>query len=215
MAAFTLNGLAVTDATITFPFDGAWTATLTLEGADAPTGRVAIEATGMSLQGTVMGGGSAFSRTTLKVVGGAGQLVRTIGPRWWRNAPLRLPLADACDAAGETLSTSIASSLLSVHLPAWTRAEGRAARELDALASLAGAVWRVTDGGTIWVGSDTWPTLEIDHRVTDVQVASRWREMALEDYSVRPGVTLDGLKVGRVTYRVTGDRVRMEVQGVS
>jgi hypothetical protein len=214
-AHITLNGLTVIEGTINFPYEGAWTSTLTIESDVAPTGRVTIEGPGLDLTGTVMGGGSAFSRTTVRIVGGAGQLVRSIGPRWWRKAPLRLPLGDVCDQAGETLSTSIASSILDQQLPAWTRAEGRAALELDALASLVGGIWRVRDDGTIWMGIDTWPTLEIDHRVTDVHVAQRWREIALDDYSVRPGVVLDGMHLGRVTYRITGDRVRCELSGIN
>lgn len=215
MATFTLNGLAVTEGSIVFPLDGAWTATLTLEGAEAPAGRVSLVGPGLDLSGTIMGGGSAYQRTTLRVVGGAGSLIRSIGPRWWRNAPLRLPLGDACDAAGETLSPTSATDLLSIHLAAWTRAEGKASRELDALAKIAGAVWRVRDDGSIWFGVDTWATLEIDHRVTDVHVADRWRELALEDCSIRPGVVLSGMKLGRVTYRISGERVRCEVSGVS
>lgn len=211
----TLNGLAVVDGSVVFPLDGVWTATLTLEGSEAPAGRVSVSALGAELSGTVVGGGSAFGRTTLRIVGGAGNLMRQIGPRWWKGAPVRLPLGDCCDAAGETLSTASDPGVLDQALPAWTRGECRASQELYALASVAGAVWRVRDDGTVWMGRDSWPVLEVDHRVTDVHAADRWRELALEDMSVRPGVVLDGMRLGRVTYRITGERVRCEVMGVS
>jgi hypothetical protein len=215
MVLIALDGLSVMEGSIVFPFDGAWTATLTLEGSVAPAGRVSLSAPGAELSGTVVGGGSAYGRTTLRIVGGAGNLMRSVGPRWWKNAPVRLPLGDACDAAGETLSSSSSPDVLSVTLPAWIRAEGRASQELYALAAAAGATWRIRDDGTVWMGRDSWPTLEIDHRTADVHAADRWREIALADLSVRPGVVLDGLRVGRVTYRISRERVRCEVQGVS
>lgn len=214
MATITIAGLTVLEGSVTFPFSGAWTATLSVEGQTAPAGRVTIEAPGMSLSGTVIGGGSAFARTSVRVVGGAGQLSRSVGPRWWRGAPLRLPIGNVCDEAGETLSTLSDASVLGHTLSAWTRGEGRAARELDALVYTAGALWRVRDDGTVWVGLDTWPTLELDHRVTDVDVAGRFAEVAVDTYSIRPGVVLDGIRVASVTYRITGEKVRCELHGL-
>jgi hypothetical protein len=214
MALVSVAGLTVLEGSITYPYQGAWTSTLVVEGKTAPTGRVSVDAPGMALSGTVVSGGSAYSRTSVRIVGGAGNLSRSVGPRWWRNAPLRLPVGSALDEAGEMLSTASDEAVLAHTLAAWTRGEGRAAREMDALTYSAGAVWRVRDDGTVWVGIDTWTDLDLSHHVTEVDVAGRYREIATSTYSVRPGMTLDGFKIVSVTYRITAEKVRVEIHGL-
>jgi len=211
MAFLTCAGATVLRGQISFPTDGCWSAELTLEADAAPDGAVQLEGPGLSLSGVVARGGSLHGRTTVRVAGA--RVAQTVPARPWQGAPLRLPLADVAAAIGAPLAADIAAAVLATRLDVWTRPEDAAARELDALAAVAGVLWRVRDDGSIWLGSDAWPAVEIDHRVIDVDEADRVRTIAIEDLSIRPGVVLDGFRIARATYRLDRERVRLDIHG--
>jgi len=212
MALFSCSGAAVLRGVVSFPARGVWFAELVLDTAAAPTGPVVIEASGMALTG-VARGGSAYGRTAVRVVGGHGGHRRTLSPKAFRGVPLRLPLADALGELGEAVAATSTPAVLTARLPVWGRQATRLGEELDALADAASATWRVLDDGSTWVGVETWAESTLEHRVIDVAPAEGRRVLAVDAYSLRPGVMLDGARVSRVTYRITPERVRVEVYG--
>ncbi len=211
MALFACSGTTVLRGLVSFPFAGLWTASLVLEAPAAPSGAVTITAPGLALTGVVARGGSQYERTSVRVVGSTAG--RRVVKKFWRGVPLRLPLADVVAAFSGALAADIDPALLAQRLEVWGRAADTGARELDALAAVAGATWRARDDGAIWLGTDAWPAVDLTHRTIAVAEAKRTRTIALEDFSLRPGVTLDGMRLARVTYRIDQERVRCDVVG--
>jgi hypothetical protein len=72
--------------------------------------------------------------------------------------------------------------------------------------------WRALRDGTIWIGADTYPTLEAEA----VQIAA-WPDQALRLIApdaaplVRPAVTYDGWQIDHVTTRLENGTIRQDI----
>lgn len=158
------GGYDVIDGSIRMPSLGAWFAPLRLDTATAPSGSVKIVADGgFTLTGFVAVAGIHHDIAYVNIVGGAGGLGKIMTPRAYQNAQLRDPLQAIMSMSGESLSSTVASSVLAVQLPAWTIVAETAAHALDALCGAAGTgtTWRVLEDGTIWMGVDTYPSKDL------------------------------------------------------
>lgn len=198
MARVTCGSAAVLDGRIALPLHGAWTARLRLDTTTEPTGSVSIVAeNGLTLQGTIAGGGVRLGSAHVLVTGGARGLGTMVSGAW-RQAKLRDPLNAIARASGEELSTAIASDLLGTALPEWTINEKRAAAALDELAAFASVGWRILADGTLWMGAETWPTATLpeDAPILDAWPDERRTVIAPATPALLPGVDLEN--VGRV-----------------
>jgi hypothetical protein len=168
MAEVTLNGSAVTRATIHLPRIGVWCADVDVDTETAPTGRVSIVADGgPTWVGTVVSGAVTHGLWRGRIVGGAGGLRNELLARAYRSATLSDVLADLLTETGETLAPDTASTSTSV--PLYHRAKGTGAQAVTELARVLGYAWRVTVGGLLWLGTETWP----DATATDVTLLER------------------------------------------
>jgi hypothetical protein len=210
-----LDNIAVISGTVTMPRLGVWQADLVLDASEAPTGRVTLAVGAkLSISGVVQSSGVFAGAVRVRVVGGAGGLGRELTPRWYVGAPLRLPLLDVLEEAGERLSPASDDATLSAVLdPTWGRTQGSAAAALGNLVEVAGASWRVLSDGSVWVGPETWPeaaamadlvTLE-DHGADGRLV------VVSEAPTVLPGQTLGGRRVSYVQHTIAPDKIRSEL----
>jgi hypothetical protein len=189
---------AVLRGHVSLPLVGAWHATLELDAAEAPSGAVVLAADdGFELHAAVVHGGVQSDRAFVRIVGGAGGLGATVSGAF-RSAKLRDPLRVITTASGDTLSSTIASSLLTLSLPYWTLGVYPAWRALSELAAFADVSWRYLPDGTLWLGEEAWTaaTLPEGDAIASRHPAQRRTVIATSTPSLLPGVDLEG--VGQV-----------------
>jgi hypothetical protein len=211
MADVTLAGVAVVSGDLILPLVGNCSAHL---HADAPVseGRAVLRWLGTDLQGTILRAGESEGRTTALWVGGAGGLSEDIPAQPYGATSLRLPLADALAAAGESLSTTSTASALAYQLDSWPRLARAAGAELDALADAAGAVWRVLPDGSVFFGVDTFAAQAgTDYTLIAEDHGGAWSLIGPDTLAVLPGQTMNGRRAGSVVYTISAEASRARV----
>jgi hypothetical protein len=222
MALMTCGGADVLRGAVHFPARAAWWARLELDAAKPLSGQVTIAAAGgWTLQGSVLTAGVFCDVAHVQVVGGAGGLGKLLSPAAYQNAQLRDPLDAILKASGETLSSTTLESVLAVELADWTVLEQRPTTAIDALCTAASQAlgssitWRVLADGTVWLGSETWPTQQLPNGsdVLEVFPADGRYVLGVETPALLPGVNLaDVGNVAAVDHWITHDEVRTWVQ---
>ncbi len=214
MSYLTANGLPVFRATIALPQLGRWSAEVDVDADDADdlTGTVTLEAEDGSLTlvgtayvppgGVVQAGTSDDGRTRVKLVAGAAGLFAAVDAKAYEGVPLRLVLDDLLAAAGETLSDTADTDTLNHYLPRWTRCAGDVRGALRMLRTAAGADYRFEPDGTVWIGVDTYPDVEVDHIVTAEDKGAGKMTISPDDLSLLPGTTFLDRRVSYVLHEV-------------
>lgn len=163
------------------------------------------------------GADTGRERLTCTVVGGAGKLLRDVGPRDHAPGAMEIPAGliarGICDDAGEQLVDELEAALDQRSVPRWTRIDMPGRDALDLLADVLGYGWRVLPSGRVWLGEETWPELGTEaasrlHQVPE-DGAEVWRT---DGAPLVPGVTLGGLQVVEVTYNLDAGQSRATVR---
>lgn len=215
MSHTTLSGFEVLDGHVSLPRHGVWRADLILDdsaGQTLPSAVTLQIGGGLTLIGTVVGGGTWQQRRSVRVVGGAGGLQTEVTGRWYAGVPFRLPIRDTLEEAGEKLSTTSTDVLDVTASPGWARTGGPACDALHRLTTDAGATWRVLPDGSVWVGVETWPAADAmpDAIVLADAPASGRITLTTERPTLLPGQTYDGRRVSCVDIAITPERLRVE-----
>lgn len=217
MAFVRANDIPVFEAVISMPRVGAWTADLVIDSqdADAFAGPVAIAVENgnkVTFRGTVYRGGVSNGAVFARVVGGANGLSKRLKAKSYTGGfPASIAIGDILREAGERLSPASAPVVLTRTLQNWTRIEGGAGAALDAIVTAAKGTWRVLRDGTVWVGVDAWPPLEVAYdAIREEPDADRW-EVFTPLPVIEPGVTFGGRRVSNVAHRIDSTRVRTVV----
>ena len=205
MASGTINGQAMTRATIVVPRWGIWWADVeTVEG-PVLSGAVTLALGGASFVGTIVSGGVYEGRGRYRVVAGSGGWRNEIAAEAYRSelgVRLLTVLTDAARAAGETMGTFTDRSVG----PAFVRPAGEAARVLDLLQPEA---WHVDEAGVTQVGLRAAATWSRSHVVLDTRKDRKSVTIAAEDLrGLVPGVTVGGEEVVAVRHELTPDALR-------
>jgi len=222
MALVTCAGADVLRMRVHMPQRRSWWGWLDLDTATAPTGKVTIAAAGgLSLVGTILQPSGVFlDSARVRVVGGAGGLEQVISPGAYENAQLRDPLNAILSAVGESLSSTVSASILSVLLSHWTLSAIPAAQAIDELSWAAAdalgqsIIWRVLSDGTVWLGAETWPsqTMPAGADVLEQAPAEGRFVIGATTPFIVPGVNLQDVgNVIAVDHWVRHDRVRADV----
>jgi hypothetical protein len=219
MALITANGKDVDEIHVSMPLQGAWVADLSIdaESGFAPGESVTIAAAGgLELKGTVLPsrGGEHIGSVQTRVVGGNGGLSKLATPTNYQSAKVSDIVGALMDDAGEKLSSTIDTALLSRVVDRWHVVRQPVATALAALlAAIApSASWRVLSDGTVWFGEETWPTLSVDAEVMTRDPAENTAELGVDTLSITPGVTLPDLgRVELVEHWVGSDKARSVV----
>lgn len=220
MALFTLSasGLLfdVLDGTLALGAEGAPIATLELPEDTAPELGPAdlLVAHGddeepVRFVGTLVFARPNEGRCSATWVGGAGGLGGDAIAVHYTAVAQPVALATVVEAlvaaAGELLDDGALSALDGLELPRWTRVAGETWRKALARAlEGTGRTWRILDSGRVWIGADTWPAGELGGQVLDEDTGARTLLLAFERATLRPGTSLDGRPVVRVTFSSTG-----------
>jgi hypothetical protein len=106
--------------------------------------------------------------------------------------------------------------LLDTRLPRWHRASGTASHSLTLALDEVGADWRVLADGTVWVGVNTWPEVEVKHVLEDEDYASGVFTIAPEAPDLAPAVTFLGQRIEVVKHFLSREgHLRTEAHIVS
>lgn len=190
-----VNGRRVIAADIRLPWQGVWSADLTLdEAGPALSGAVTIEVGGLTLRGTVdlQHGGEFANARELRVLGGAGGWGTELPPRSWHNdAGVKVSevLRAAATEAGETVA--LGAGVEARLGPDYIRERGPASAAF--MGAAPAAAWWVDTAGVTQVATAR-PTAELakgaDVEVLDLDALEGTAELAGDPAAVPVGTIL-------------------------
>jgi len=220
MGTNTINGDDILKARIYEPRFGVWHADIesdTFE--DMPKGTAVTLELEDGLQtfvGTVFRGGLEQGRWIGRVVGGAGGLRTPVAAKYYLDVSLGEVLQDLATASSETISTSSDVAITQHQRARWWRSQGKVAEAITMLIETLnrsegdpGYIWRVQRDGTIFLGVDTFATLELQNEelgrkpsLDEVVIAP------LLGASLRPGVTFNAQPIDYVLTDLVSESLR-------
>jgi len=207
----TANGQPVLAMRLTLPVQGIWVATLQVSTEDDIEGTLTLEQDdSVRYTGAVLRGAAVNGVALVEAVGGTGGLGRDLAARSYQGASARAIIGDLLAGVGERLDGGATRSVLSTTFAYWTRAAGRASVALSSVVDALAARWRVLPSGAVWVGTETWPAVPSDYDALELDrdPAAGSVLLAPEMFSLVPGVTLRGERVGRVEHVQGTDELR-------
>lgn len=214
MAVLACAGAAVVSGELEIPDGGPWHALLRLDRDTAPSGAVELawEGAAAPWRGTVARAGALVEGgpVELLVVGGAGRLGRMLPGASYRQATVRVVLGQLLADAGEVLASSTPAALLARTLPRWSRVEGPAGAQLDALTRALGVGWRVLPSGQVWLGpAPAALVLPSDAVVLRRQPVLGQIELTTgRPWELVPGGPFEGQRVASVQVSLSPSRLR-------
>lgn len=210
MAYCTVNGAPVLEGVVTLPRIGVWQADVELPASGALSGRATVDIGGvLTLVGTFARSGvDGRGRVRARIVAGAAGLGRTLAPKSYFGVPLRIPLTDVLVDAGEQISPMADVQVLAQQLPAWSRMSQVAGLSLVALVNAAAASWRVLLDGTVWVGTEAWPTSLMVAEAVSFEPELFRRTVASLAPIVLPGQVYEGQRIALVRHVLSPIAIR-------
>lgn len=202
-----LNARPLLTATIHEPIEGRWWADVSVAGTDALDTTAALSLLGGDAwRGTVVEQGPDGSRVRARVLGGGARGNAPVTDRYYRGSvTLQAVMRDMLAEAGETLDPDSAG--LSRQLSTWQRFAGPLHEALADIAHAQRLAWRVTRAGLVRLLDlpHTFPASEPAGTLTEDD--GRALVLAMRDDGARPGATIAGRQVHRVTWEATAQRL--------
>lgn len=207
-----VNGLPLLSAELTRPRVGAWRADVDADGEDVIESPVTVNLQGREFVGTVVRSGFMGGRTSARIVGGRGGLSRQLPAKNYSSGVVKAlgVLADILRGAGETLAATADATLLSRQLKGWQREEGPVNHALVTLLDAIQASWRILPDGSIWVGVDSYATVDPEHELLDEDWSAGVLTLAVESPDLEPGTTFRGHRIEQVVHRLSRNALRTE-----
>ena len=202
MSFLTIDGWPGISVDIWMPLAGIWRVEADVDAPEALTGRVLVEAPGLTLSGTVVASSSYGGRIKVTIEAGAGAMPAPLRARFFRDATYRQIVAETLREAGEELGPMDAAGVV-----AWSRAAGPPSATLALIAGRLGLTWGATDDGPLTLFSPRWDDLSFDYDVVDEDGTGGTVTLGTTDLSARPGFTIDGRRVRAVHHHVS-DTIR-------
>lgn len=222
MSLVSANNVGVIEGTITMPLVGVWVADLVLDqidglGFSAGT-QVTIASGDFQLVGVVAPNrtGDFLDAMHVRVLGGGGGMAKTATPKSYAQpgAYVRDVLNGLCATGGETLSSTVDATFTATNLTAWSVLEMPISQALQLLIDFVspGLNWRILADGTLWVGSESWPSSSAAYDLLTQDPTHGQYDLGVESPVIVPGVSLDGVgNVDRVEHRISSDSIRTHV----
>jgi len=210
--AATVNGIAIQDMTLRGALVGTWEATITADTTDPALvrGAATIELDGVRYVGTATANADEGGKTTARVVAGANGLGTTLQPRSYTGTTIRVLVADILRDCGETLSADADAATMSRTIEGWVRLRQTGRDALKRLVEFVGGIaWRTMRDGSVWIGPETWPTVEPDFTLIAEMPTENAVEVAIEALAVSPGDTFRSVRISEVEYRLNGGSLRL------
>lgn len=221
-----VEGFACLRGKISLPLTGAWVADVAIDpatsGASLPDYgsqvTLYVGEGGFSLTGAVRRINNAFDTVYARLVGGAGGLWETVGPKSYQNTTFGIIASDLLSSVSETLSPSVPAAIQNIMVNFWTVPEQPMFQALANLIVFARirtqteVNWRVLTDGTIFVGVEQWPNTQMS--TFDLM---SWSPAELEatiyapDPRLVPGEIFQSSNVSNVEHVVIPEKARTRV----
>lgn len=215
MTAFaTIAELPLVDYRLTMPRSGVWALEASLVDERQPTTKkVTVNIGPTVLKGSLELVVSRFGTTVVRVLGGAGGLGKTATPKHYANTTVGGVVSDLLATAGEQASSSAESSARGRQLAQWTTLGVPCGRALGTLLAALGPelTWRILPDGTLWYGTETWPTVQPAHEFLNVNPLAGSFTVFSVDELVFPGTKFLGEKVSAVEHSLLGGSIRSTI----
>lgn len=214
MSEITLNGgAAVLHLAAHLPLTGVWSMDLDADTDEDVTGAVTVEVDGVvTFRGTVIDGAVTHGQWRGRIVGGAGGLRTSLPATAYLDATYADVVRDALAESGES---SAPGGDLSGAVARWHRAQGAAARTVDAVATALGYGWRVLDSGLVWLDVEAWPDApEADVTLVGTDPRERSYTLGGDILGIRPGQLLQVRDEAADVFVRVGP-VRLDVEGAA
>ena len=205
----------VSKGRITLPLTGLWHADLWADQQTVPKGDVVATLSGVDMPAHIQRAEIVQGLLWLRLVGGRGGMARTATPRHYKQPLVRHVLADLLQDAGEALSTTCTTNVMSTTLAYWTSIAVPPATVgslVQALAEIVGddVNWRVLFDGTVWLGRETWPMCPADVRIMEQDAANASQYIGTDAEGVWPGTSIAGRRIDSVVHEI-GPQARSRV----
>lgn len=207
----TLNDKDILSVSIQEPRIGVWNAVVDVDSEEAISGTVKIAIDGVEWSGTIAKGDLHAGRFHAQVVGGAGKLATVLDAKFYRGIPLSVVIDDLMIGTGEKLSSTTTTDLRSHTVSRWTRPQSKASAALVQVANELGLSWRVLRDGTIWLGTESWPSVSPTYDEIDRVPGRDSLTIAPDVPGVLPGSTFTERRVSRVTTYIKDQGLRQDV----
>lgn len=210
----TLAGNTVTDSRLSIPAWGIAYHDVTIDGETALTGQVPLIVADLTLQCTVLAGGTADGRSFYRLVAGFGGWAKLLPKKSYANdagVKLSTVLLDAAASVGETFDTTTIDQTVRLG-PAFVRPDGPACRLLEQLSP---GNWYVGEDGKTRLGQRAVTTLQATAaRVSQIDKAAGTLTLASESIgTILPGITVDGLVAVDVEHEASTKGIRSKIWG--
>jgi hypothetical protein len=201
------QGRPITRAKLTVPAWGAWFLEVEIDQSITARGEVEVSFADLTLEGYVLEGGPATSRSAFRIVGGRGNWRNTLPARSYSDDALVRVSTVVRDAATESAESLDLSTLPTTSVgAAWTRPRGPASRVLDLVAPES---WRVDYDGKTRLGRRASSELPVGVTIVDRDLAAGTFELASESLAgLLPGLVIDGLEIVDLEHTLEGTTLR-------
>lgn len=204
MPLATLNGVGIIELRLAMPRVGIWHAEITADAQADVDRLVTLDINEqLTLKGHVRHQGVSFDTLILDVVGGVGDMGTEAPKKNYREVSLQRILNDLLNAADESISPKVASSLKSLQVDRWSLAGGRTiGAELSALVDelVVNGAWRFMADGSLWLGVDQFKQVRPAYDLIREAPQQHLIEIVSDDFLVQPGDSLPNLDSPNVSY---------------
>ncbi|HMA93475.1 MAG TPA: hypothetical protein VKP30_12360 [Polyangiaceae bacterium] len=210
----TVGGRDALSAELRLSRIGAWHCYAEVDGESPLSGAVVVAVEGVEFSGFVRLSQSLGGKAQAWIVGGNGQLSKSLDARHYTDTNALTVATDICREAGETLASGV--SIGEFRLPHWERIKGQASHCLLALCDRTGLAWRVKADGSIWIGQEAWstvaPKVEVEHEEWTTGTVQVFAEEFSENAKLLPGTTWDGHQLEEVVHFISPGAIRTVVK---
>jgi hypothetical protein len=105
-------------------------------------------------------------------------------------------------------------ALLTTNLSAWSvKAEPMSYALLTLLGWVSASLnWRILSDGTLWVGTESWPSASVTYDLLSHDPREAAYELGLQSPALEPGTTVDGIgKISRAEISISAEAIRARV----
>jgi hypothetical protein len=167
-----------------------------------------------SFVGTIQWSQGYGSRTSADIIGGHGGLREPTTPQQYREASAKVILSDLARQGGESLSSTIDSSVLATQFSTYAVLSNSVGHGIQILSQALASDWTILPDGTLWLGTHAWSASTAKYELINHDTERSFFELAPGDgsYSIRPGQTIEGKHITAVTFRIIGSNHRIVIE---
>ena len=207
-----LNNICIHKLSINLPYTGIWIGEFFITNEIDIENNVLIKIGKTNWYGKVLESAVYGGMVRLKVSGSKNGMSGIVQAKHYKSLKLNILCTQILNEMGERMATTVNLNDLSFEPAHYVRFSGGCAATLNQVCTRFGLNWRTLPNGTVWIGKETWPTLDVksltNYVLMDEDSSNLNREYAIDDPVIIPGNKVDNLNVMSVIYDIDDDKLR-------